>query len=114
MIFDLCQQTKRRTIRAVSHQRNAGVDYSLWIDPPFFVELELSGVDMREIEDVVDDVEQVLTALANEPGIFRLFRLKRPGEATLQHLREIAIWPDWPPPPRLSRRVNCARREPAW
>jgi len=88
MVFDLCQQTKRRTIRAISLQRNAGVDYSPWIDSPFFVELELSGVNMREIEDVVDDLEQVLTALANEPGIFLLFRLKRPREAALQHIRE--------------------------
>ena len=78
MIFDLCRQTKFRTIRAVPHQGNAGVDYSPWIDSPFFMELEFSRVDVREIEDVVDNVEQMFTALANEPGIFLLFRSNRP------------------------------------
>ena len=43
------------------------MDYAPWIDSAFFMEFELSGVDMREIKDVVDDLEQVLAALVNEP-----------------------------------------------
>ena len=49
----------------VANKGNTGVDDAAGIDADFFMEFEFSRVDMREIEDVVDDVEEVLAAPAN-------------------------------------------------
>ena len=54
----------------------------------FFVQIQLSGVDPRQIEDLVDHVQKMLAALADETDIFGLPRLERPGNPVLQHLGE--------------------------
>ena len=53
-----------------------------------FVQIQLAGVDARQIENLVDHVQKMLAALANETDIFGLPRLERPGNPVLQHLGE--------------------------
>lgn len=38
------------------------------------VDPHMAGFDLRHIEDVVDDVKQMLAAVMNIAGIFRIFR----------------------------------------
>jgi hypothetical protein len=54
----------------------------------FFVQIQLTGVDPGQIENLVDQVQKMLAALANETDIFGLPRLERPANPGLQHLGE--------------------------
>ena len=58
------------------------------LDAAFFVQLELAGIDLGEVEDVVDDVVKMLAALVDELGVFRLARLERAHHPQLERLGE--------------------------
>ena len=47
------------------------------IDRGLLVQVQLAGIDLRQVEDVVDDGVQMLAALVDKPGIFGLARLQR-------------------------------------
>ena len=46
---------------------------------PLDLELDPPGLDLRHVEDVVDDVEQILAARVDVAGIFDIFRRRRCG-----------------------------------
>jgi hypothetical protein len=69
---DLYRQLHMSGIRPSFHQRDAIADNPVCVHSLFFVEFEFSGIYLRKIENIVDDVMQVLAALVNETGIFHL------------------------------------------
>ena len=52
------------------------------------MQIQPTGVDPRQIEDLVDQVQKMLAALPDQTDIFGLPRLERPGNPVLQHLGE--------------------------
>src|SRR5271154_1260217 len=86
IVFDLRREANSCGLRAVPHQENAAVDDRLWVDGVIVVKFELSRIDLRKIENVVDDPVQMLSALMDETDVLLL--LLRPCEAALQHLRK--------------------------
>ena len=52
----------------------------------FFVQVQLTGVDPRQIENLVDQLQKMLATLADETDIFGLPRLERSRNPVLQHL----------------------------
>jgi hypothetical protein len=53
-----------------------GVFYQFPRREHLFVQLQVTGVDARKIEDLVDHVRKMIAALANETDIFGLSRLE--------------------------------------
>jgi hypothetical protein len=50
---------------------------------------------MREVKNIVDDVEEVLAALVDEYDIFLLFWVQPPDQSQRQHLREADDRVEW-------------------
>ena len=87
-VVDFDRKAQGSGERALSDQGDAGIGQAAHIDPGVFFEFEFSGVDLRQVEDLVDDVEQMRPALPDIADIFLLARVQRPGRAPLQHLGE--------------------------
>ena len=46
------------------------------------LEMNAAGLDLRHVEDVVDDVEQILAAFADVARVFGVFRARRAGRTS--------------------------------
>lgn len=62
-------------------QCHAAVGESARIETAFLVQFQLAGVDFGEVKDLVDDVQQMRTALADVADIFPLPGVERSGGA---------------------------------
>ena len=85
--FDIDGQFEQPGGSTIPDESYGAVDQLAGLDH-FFVQIQLAGVDPRQIEHLVDQVQKMLAALANETDIFGLPRLERPGNPVLQHLGE--------------------------
>ena len=85
-IFDLQRQAKPAGDCLLFHQSNAGSRDAGEIDVLLFMELKLSRVDLREIEDIIDNAQQEPATLANIGDVSLLLRVEPPWDAGRQHL----------------------------
>ncbi len=84
--LDLDREVQHAGGRALSDQGDAGLGDRADFEPLVFDEIELAGIDLCQVENLVDDVEQMHPTLANITDIFLLARIQRPGRTPLQHL----------------------------
>ena len=64
---------------AIAHEPHAGIDACRDVDR-LFIELDLAELDLGNVEHVVDQVQQVLAAVADIGGIFDVARIAQLAE----------------------------------
>lgn len=68
------------------YQGDAGRRYAAELNVFLFVELKLSRVDLREIENVIDNAQQESTTLVNNGDVSLLLWVQPSGDAGCEHL----------------------------
>src|SRR5262249_37948591 len=71
VLSDIGRQPKQTGYGAILDEGDGAVDERPRVDH-FLMELQLTSVDARQIEQIVDDVQEMLAALPNETDIFGL------------------------------------------
>src|SRR3546814_2525395 len=84
---------------AVAHDAEARLRCRLEIDR-LLVQLELAGLDLRQVEDVVDQAQQVRAAVVDVDGVLAV--------PLIAHRAEQLVLDDFGEPDRKSTRLNSS------
>ena len=71
-------------IRRLAHEPHAGFRGFLQIED-FFPQFELAGLDLRHVENAVDEFEQMGAAFVDQPRIFEIARRAHGAEHLVRH-----------------------------
>ena len=87
-IIDFQRQAEARNIGLLSNESNAGIRDAAHFDTFILAQLRHAGINLREIEDVIDNTEEERATRLDVLDISGLLRVQASGNARREYLRE--------------------------